>query len=153
MKMALPGWLAMGGISIPRDAKSFCSPLTAMRALIARATVCSVLKAVVRYSSLMRRVTGSTVTVGRLRVPSLLVVRHPPVVAWVVTWCLFPQFRHRSDPARRVEWEIRRSRAIEELTRLQMKLIEDPNSAAIKHNIQSQQNIINTCNEMIAIYQ
>ena len=60
---------------------------------------------------------------------------------------------NRSDPARRVEWEIRRSRAIEELTRLQMKLIEDPNSAAIKHNIQSQQNIINTCNEMIAIYQ
>lgn len=84
------------------DAKSFCSPLTAMRALIARATVCSVLKAVVRYSSLMRRVTGSTVTVGRLRVPSLLVVRHPPVVAWVVTWCLFPQFRH---PFRRVAIE------------------------------------------------
>ena len=34
-----------------------------------------------------------------------------------------------------------------------MKLIENPNSASIKHNIQAQQNIINTCNEMIATYQ
>lgn len=59
----------------------------------------------------------------------------------------------QSDPVRRVEWEIRRNRAIEELARLQVKLIEDPNSAYIKHNIQTQQNIINTCNEMIAIYQ
>ena len=59
----------------------------------------------------------------------------------------------QSDPSRRVEWEIRRNRAIEELARLQVKLIEDPNSAYIKHNIQTQQNIINTCNEMIAIYQ
>ena len=40
-----------------------------------------------------------------------------------------------------------------EPARLQVKLIEDPNSAYIKHNIQTQQNIINTCNEMIAIYQ
>lgn len=59
----------------------------------------------------------------------------------------------QSDPSRRVEWEIRRNRAIEELARLQVKLIEDPNSSYIKHNIQTQQNIINTCNEMIAIYQ
>lgn len=59
----------------------------------------------------------------------------------------------QSDPSRRVEWEIRRNRAIEELARLQMKLIEKPNSASIKHNIQAQQNIINTCNEMIATYQ
>lgn len=59
----------------------------------------------------------------------------------------------QSDPVRRVEWEIRRNRAIEELARLQVKLIEDPNSAYIKHNIQTQQNIINTCNEMIATYQ
>lgn len=59
----------------------------------------------------------------------------------------------QSDPSRRVEWEIRRNRAIEELARLQVKLIEDPNSSYIKHNIQTQQNIINTCNEMIATYQ
>lgn len=58
-----------------------------------------------------------------------------------------------SDPARRAEWEMRRSRAIDELTRLQIKLAADPNSAALKQQIRSQQNIINTCNEMIAIYQ
>lgn len=48
---------------------------------------------------------------------------------------------------------MRRSRAIDELTRLQIKLAADPNSAALKQQIRSQQNIINTCNEMIAIYQ
>ena len=58
-----------------------------------------------------------------------------------------------SDPARRAEWEMKRNNAMQELARLQAQLVAEPNSSYLKQLIRNQQNIIQTCNEMIALYQ
>jgi hypothetical protein len=51
------------------------------------------------------------------------------------------------DASRKAEWESRKRAAEEQLERYQIELAKDPNNAALKHNIRSQEEIINTCNQ------
>lgn len=54
------------------------------------------------------------------------------------------------DQVRLSEWKIRKSNAERQLEKYREELRKDPNNAALKSMIRSNENILNTCNERIA---